>query len=252
MTPLHIHAEQGDVAPVVLLPGDPGRAERIAARLDSAVCYSRNRGLLGFTGNLPAPAFPPSHPSPPSSPIRLSIQTTGMGAPSTAIISEELLELGARVLVRVGTSGGARQTVRPGDLIVATASVPLDGTTAAYVGGAPYAPAASFAVARALADAADRSGATCHAGLVATDDAFYHPDPVHFSTWAARGVLAFEMEASALFTVCAIKGAHAGCLLTVSNTVGALDWLTDDDREAAIDRMIAVALDAIPALTALT
>ncbi len=74
--PLHIHAQPGAVAPVVLLPGDPGRSERIAGRLDGAACYNRNRGLLGFTGTTAG--------------IPVSVQTTGMGAPSTAIVAEEL------------------------------------------------------------------------------------------------------------------------------------------------------------------
>lgn len=233
--PLHLLAEPGDLAPVVFLPGDPGRAERIAARLTDARAYSRNRGLLGFTGAIDG--------------TPISVQTTGMGAPSTAIVAEELIQLGAQVLVRVGTCGGVAATARPGDLIVATASCPLDGTTAALVRGAPYAPAASFAVTRCLVAAAEARGLPIHTGLIATDDAFYNPEPDHESVWAARGVLAFEMEASALFTVAAIRGIHAGCLLAVSNTSGALDWLGGDGREAATDRMIDVALAAAPGLT---
>ena len=232
--PLHIHAEPADLAPVVLLPGDPGRAERIAGRLDGAVCYTRNRGLLGWTGEYQG--------------ARVSVQTTGMGAPSTAIIAEELIELGACVLVRVGTSGGTHANVRPGDLIVATASCPLDGTTHAYLEGLPYAPVAHFGVTRALVDAATVHGYAPHAGLVATEDAFYHPEPDHAARWAARGVLAFEMEASALFTVAALRGVAAGCLLTVSNSSKALDWIGGDTLDSAIDRMIDVALASVPTL----
>ena len=97
--PIHVTAQPGDVAPVVLLPGDPGRAERIAARLDGAACYTRNRGLLGFTGRMGG--------------VPVSVQTTGMGAPATAIVAEELLTLGTRVLVRVGICGGVGARVRP-------------------------------------------------------------------------------------------------------------------------------------------
>jgi purine-nucleoside phosphorylase len=235
--PLHILAEPDQIARVALLPGDPARAERIAARLEGVSCYNRNRGLLGFTGRWRG--------------VPVSVQTTGMGAPAAAIVAEELIELGARVLVRVGTCGGARPEVRPGDLIVATAAVPLDGTTAAYVRGAPYAPVASFAVTRALADAAHLAGAAYHTGLIATDDAFYHPDPDHYAARAARGVLAFEMEAAALMTVAALRRVHAGCLLAVSNTVGAADWLTDVSRDQAIDRLIDVVLSALPALVSI-
>jgi purine-nucleoside phosphorylase len=232
--PLHIHASPADIAPVVFLPGDPGRAERIAGRLAGTTCYTRFRGLLGFTGEAGG--------------VRVSVQTTGMGAPSASIIAEELIQLGAKVLVRVGTAGGVGESVRPGDLVIATASCPLDGATRAYLDGEPYAPAAAFTVTRALVDAAAALGYPPHTGLIATEDAFYHPEPGHAEKWAARGVLAFEMEASALFTIAALRRAAAGCLLTVSNTSKALDWLGGDTLDDAIGRMIAVALAAAPAL----
>lgn len=232
--PIHVRAEQGDVAPIVLLPGDPGRAERIAGSLSNSVRYSDNRSLLGFTGLVNG--------------VPLSVQTTGMGAPSAAIVVEELIQLGARVLVRAGTCGGVAGGARPGDLVIATASCPLDGTTRAYLAGAPYAPAASFAVTRALVDTAADRGLTPHVGLIATEDAFYHPEPEHAAIWSARGVLAFEMEASALFTIAALRGVSAGCILTVSNSSKQLDWLGGDSLDMAIDRMIAVALAATPAL----
>lgn len=234
--PIHIHARPDDVAPLVFLPGDPARAEMLAARLHRPVCYNRHRGLLGFTGEAAG--------------TRVSVQTTGMGAPSAAIVAEELLRLGARVLVRVGTCGGLGG-VAPGELVVATASCPLDGTTARYLGGDPYAPAASFVVTRALVDAAHALGLSPRVGLIATEDVFYNPDPRHQDTWAARGVLAFEMEASALFTVAALRGAHAGCLLAVSNTSGAPDWLEGTGLQHAVERMLDVALAAVPALAAL-
>jgi purine-nucleoside phosphorylase len=233
--PIHVKAEPGEIAPVVLLPGDPGRTERIAARLSGARCYTRHRGLLGFTGETAG--------------VRISVQTTGMGAPSAAIVTEELLQLGVRVLVRVGTAGGVGESVRPGDLVIATASCPLDGTSRAYLDGEAYAPSASFAVTRALVDAAAGLGLPYHAGLIATEDAFYHTEPGHAEKWSSRGVLAFEMEASALFTIAALRSALAGCILTVSNTSKALDWISGDSLDAAVDRMIGTALAAAPALT---
>ena len=228
--PIHIHANDGDVAPVVLLPGDPGRAERIAERLEGAVCYNRNRGLLGFTG---------LHRG-----ARLSVQTTMMGAPTTAIVAEELVQLGAGTLIRIGTAGALGEGVDPGDLLVATASSPLDGTTAGYLEGRPYAPAASFAVVRALVAAAEVLQITPHVGAIVTDDVFYHPDADRLGAWAAFGGLAVEMEASALFTVAARHGLRAGALLTVSNFVGAAVWLEPAELQRAVDRMIDVALAA--------
>ena len=233
--PIHIHARDGDVAPVVLLPGDPGRAERIAARLEGAVCYNRNRALLGFTG---------MHGG-----TRVSVQTTMMGTPSTAIVAEELVQLGARTLIRVGTAGALGAQVNPGDLVVVTASSPLDATTAAYLEGRPFAPAASFAVVRALVAAAEARSIQHHVGPIVTDDVFYHPDERRLRTWAEHGALAVEMEASALFTVAARHGLGAGALLTVSNFVGAAVWLDPATLSRAVDRMIDVALDAAVAVS---
>ena len=104
--------------------------------------------------------------------------------------------------------------------MIATAACPLDGTTKQYVGGDEYAPAASYSVVTALVSAALLSGARHHVGLVATEDALYAVAPEWTETWAARGVLAQEMEASAVFTVAALRGLEAGCILTASNSAG--------------------------------
>ncbi|MBI4571486.1 MAG: purine-nucleoside phosphorylase [Chloroflexi bacterium] len=232
MTPIHIRAQPGDVAPIVLLPGDPGRATRVAERLEHARCYNENRGLLGYTGRYKGAA--------------VSVQTTGMGAPAAAIVVEELALLGARTVIRIGTCGGTRPEIEATDLIVVTAACPLDGTTRQYLDGDPYAPAATYRVVRALAESA--SGGRHHVGLVATVDTLYSVTPAWRETWAARGVLAQEMEASAVFTVAALRGLEAGCLLTVSNAAGQHERLRDDALLPAIDRMIEVALEAALAL----
>jgi purine-nucleoside phosphorylase len=228
--PIHIHADEGSVAPIVLLPGDPARTERIASRLDSAVLYNQNRGLIGFTGTYHG--------------VRVSVQTTMMGAPSTAIVTEELIQLGARTLIRVGTAGALGAGVNPGDLLVATASTPLDGTTQGYLEGRPYAPAAAYTVVRALMTAAENLGAVPHVGPVITDDVFYHPDADRLAAWTAFGALAVEMEASALFTVAARHNLSAGAILTISNFVGAAAWLAPDDLQRSVDLAITIALDA--------
>lgn len=232
--PVHIHATAGDLAPVVLLPGDPGRARRTAARLDGGRCYNENRGLLGFSGSY--------HGRP------VSVQTTGMGAPAAAIVAEELIQLGAKTLIRIGTAGGASERVHAGELVVATASVPLDGTTRAYLAGEPYAPVADFGTVSALVQAAAAACVPHHIGLIATGDALYAESEDHAARWAARGVLAFEMEASALFTVAALRGVRAGCLVVVTNAAGAYEWLEGEAYAAAEARLLQVALDAAAAL----
>ena len=233
-TPVHIRARTGDVAPIVLLPGDPGRATRVAERLDGARCYNEYRGLLGYTGSYRG--------------TPVSVQTTGMGAPSAAIVVEELAMLGARTVIRIGTCGGAQPKIRPTDLIVATSAYPLDGTTRQYLGDDPDTPEATARVVGALTEAAERLDARYHVGLVATEDALYAVTADWAKTWASRGVLAQEMEASAILTVAALRGLEAGCLLTASNSAGEHERLPDDELLPAIDRMIEVALEAAMAL----
>ena len=124
MSPIHVRAHPGDVAERVLLPGDPGRAEWIAKTfLQNPRRYNDHRGLWGYTGLYKG--------------VPVSVQTTGMGTPSAAIVVEELVRLGARVLVRVGTAGAASSDLAPGELIVAQGAVPLDGTTRQYLEGRP-------------------------------------------------------------------------------------------------------------------
>jgi purine-nucleoside phosphorylase len=233
--PVHIRARPADVAPVVLLPGDPGRATRVAARLENARCYNDNRGLLGYTGTYGG--------------TDVSVQTTGMGAPSAAIVVEELAMLGARAGIRIGTCGGTREDIRPTDLIVADAAAAFDGTTRQYMGD-NYEPKATERVVRALVRAAQAAGARHHVGPVATEDALYAVTPQTHDQLAARGLLAQEMEASAVFTVAALRGLEAGCLLTVSNAAGQHERLSDGELVPAIDGMIAVALEAAVALRA--
>jgi DeoD family purine-nucleoside phosphorylase len=242
MPQIHLHAEPGDYAPAVLLPGDPGRARRIAERfdggLDGARLVNENRGLLGYTGAVGGRP--------------VSVQTTGMGPPSMAIVTEELLRLGAQQLIRVGTTGALRSEIALGDLIIATASSPTDGVTATFMGGKPYAPAADFALTHALVHAAERRGVPFRVGPIATIDVFshYHPDPNFVRPWRDAGALAVEMEASALFYLAASRGVQAACLGVVVDIDSGEEnqehtYLSEDALNAAVDRMIDVALDAI-------
>lgn len=237
MPQIHLRAEEGDYAPLVLLPGDPNRARRISDRFDagSARLVNEHRGLLGFTGTYRG--------------APVSVQTTGMGTPSLSIVVEELLRLGANRLIRVGTCGGIAPGMRTGDLVVATAACAVDGATQTYLHGEPYAPAADFALTRALVDAAREGGIEARTGLVASVDVFYNTDDDYARRWRERGVLAFEMEASALFFLAARAGVRAGCVLTVSDVLTdevttEESYLPLEELERATDRMIDVALAA--------
>lgn len=227
---MHVRAEPGLVAPRVLLPGDPGRAEWIARTyLEGAALYNTHRGLLGYTGRYKG--------------VPVSVQATGMGAPSAAIVVEELIQLGARVLVRVGTCGAVESGLEPAELVVVQGAVPLDGTTRQYLEGLPYAPVPDLEVFLALLRSARALGVPHRAGLVATEDAFY-ATPEKARAWAAYGVLAFEMEASALFLIAKMRRVRAGAVLTVSNRVGDSDVVPPEVLQEGVRRMTEVALEA--------
>lgn len=237
MTQLHVRAEPGAIAPAVLLPGDPDRATLIAETLlDDPVLYNSHRHLLGYTGSYRG--------------VPVSVQTTGMGCPSLAIVVEEIVRLGASRLIRIGTCGAVATDVAPGDLIVATASVANEGTSRQYLAGTAYAPAADFATTRALEQAANASGRKCHVGLIQTEDAFYATGPADVPVMASRGVLAIEMEASALFTLAALRKVTAGCMLVTSNNIGDERLLEADELKAAVIDMVRATLDAVVTLDA--
>lgn len=237
MSQLHVRAEPGSVAPDVLLPGDPDRATLIAENLfDAPRLYNEHRHLLGYTGGYRG--------------LEVSVQSTGMGCPSLAIVVEELVRLGAKRLVRIGTCGAISPDVSPGDLVVATASVANEGTTRQYLGGDGYAPAADFELTSALHAAAGRTGRRTHTGLIRTDDAFYAVAPEDVPDMAARGILAVEMEASALFTLAALRGVKAGCILVASNNIGDDRLLEAEALRAAVLDMVAATLDALSDTTA--
>ena len=241
MPQIHLNAEPGDYAPLVLIPGDPNRATTIASRFDGGLENARlvndNRGLVGYTGTVNGRP--------------VSVQTSGMGTPSIGIVVEELLRLGARQFIRLGTTGALRDSINLGDLVIATSSSPTDGATQTFMGHHPYAPAADFYLTRALVAAAERLGVPHHVGPIASIDVFshYHPDPQFVRPWRDAGALAVEMEASVLFYLAATRGAQAACLgVAVDIDTGEENqehtYLSPEDLAAAVDRMIDVAFAA--------
>ncbi|HEX2728298.1 MAG TPA: DeoD-type purine-nucleoside phosphorylase [Rubrobacteraceae bacterium] len=237
MSPVHVRAEPGDFAESVLLPGDPRRAKYIAENFfDDARLVTEERGMLGYTGTYKGEP--------------VSVQTTGMGCPSASIVTEELIQLGVKNLLRVGTCGGYHQDLQLGDLIVATAATPQDGTVSSITQGVPYAPAAHFDLVHAAHHAAEAAGRRTFMGPIVSSDLFYDPEDDPAQMWGNLGVLAVEMEAAAIFTIAAMHGVKAGCLLTVSDTIGreAVVRIEDSDLKDAVDNMMALALDTLNAL----
>ena len=236
MSPIHVRAEPGEFAESVLLPGDPLRAKYIAANFfEDAKLVTEERGMLGYTGTYKGEP--------------VSVQATGMGCPSASIVAEEVIQLGAKNLLRVGTCGGYSEDLRLGDLIVATSATPNDGTVSSLTGGVPYAPAAHFDVVHAAYHAGEGAGRRTFVGPIVSSDLFYDPVEAPERLWGDLGVLAVEMEASAVFTIAAMHGVRAGCLLTVSDTIGAeVVRISDEELRGAVDNMMELALDTLNAL----
>ena len=235
--PIHLRAEPGDYADACLLPGDPLRAQYIAETyLDDAKQVNDERGLLGFTGSYEGK--------------RVSVQGTGMGCPTAAIVMEELVMLGVKRFLRVGTCGGLRGDLQIGDLIVALSAVPADGTSRHYVGGEPHAPTASWDLVHGAVHTAKELGVPVRIGPVVSSDTFYDPDTERHGRWSQRGILAVEMEASVLFTIGALRSVDTGCLLVVSDYAvhgDAVARISDEELQAAVDRMTQLALATLVA-----
>jgi purine-nucleoside phosphorylase len=230
--PIHVRAEPGDYAEACLLPGDPLRAKYIAETyLDDPVQRNSERGMLGYTGTWQGKP--------------VSVQSSGMGCPSAAIVIEELIQLGVKKIIRVGTCGGLQPHHALGDLIVALTAVPQDGTVQTYV-KEPHCPTADWELVHSAVHAAKEAGQEMHVGPIVSSDVFYNPDGGQYERWSARGILAVEMEAAVLFTIGALRKIQAGCLLTVSDIVveGEFKRISDDELRAAVDRMTRIALAA--------
>jgi DeoD family purine-nucleoside phosphorylase len=233
--PIHLRADPGDYAEACLLPGDPLRAQYIAETFFSEPRQvNGERGMLGFTG-----AFNGRH---------VSVQASGMGCPSAAIVIEELAMLGVKRIVRVGTCGGLQPDMKLGDLIVAISAVASD-STAAHLVPEPHTPTADWGLVHSTVHAAKELGKPVRVGPIVSTDLFYNPDDGQYARWSARGILAVEMEAAVLFTLGALKGVRAGCLLTVSDVVveGEFVRISDDEMRAAVDQMTELALTTVTA-----
>lgn len=225
----------GDVAEVALLSGSPERVKLIAAALESAERVGAKRGYAVYSGTYEG--------------ARLSIATSGVGAPSLAIAVEELGACGARTFMRVGSCASIAEGVAVGDVVVAHAAVCDEGLSRYY---APpnLPPVASPRVVAAQMAAAERLGVPVHVGLARSTDSFYEGERTAdvIERWSALGVLAFEMETSALFTVAAVRGWEAGSILVPGSNlvtdVATYRGEATEEFRLGQDRMMAVALAA--------
>jgi uridine phosphorylase len=224
---IHLHPT-APLAERVLLPGDPGRALALAqSLLEQPRMFNHNRGLWGYTGD--APDGEP-----------LTIQATGMGGPSAAIVLAELIALGARRAIRVGTCGALTPSLALGDLVIARESICADGTSRALGAGE------RAAADRPLTEALERSAPSASTGTIVSVDLFYKRESGRRSD--ACGALAVEMEAAALFTLGAAEAVPVACLLAVTDTFdssGGRTRIDDHPLRSASARMGAAALAAL-------
>lgn len=229
----HIAAAPGQIAPTVLMPGDPLRARWIAETfLEDATCYNEVRGMLGYTGTWQGKP--------------VSVQGSGMGQPSLSIYANELFQdYDVQQVVRVGSCGALTDKVALRDVVLASGACTDSSMNRIRFHGQDYAPVADFELLRKAHDAAQaRTDVTTHVGLILSGDSFYHPRPEMSEPLVAHGVLAVEMEASALYTLAASYGRRALAICTVSDHLVSGEETTSAEREQGFSAMVEIALAA--------
>ncbi|MDP3951497.1 purine-nucleoside phosphorylase [Microbacterium sp.] len=230
----HITAEHGQIAPIVLFPGDPLRAKWIAETfLEDAVLYSETRGMLGFTGTWNG--------------HRVSVQGSGMGQPSMAIYATELFkDYDVQTIVRVGSCGALTERLAVRDIIIANGACTDSGINRVRFNGLDYAPVADFSLLRAAVEASEEMtlDAAVHVGLLFSSDQFYSTRPELTEPFVAHGALGVEMETSGLYTLAAYYGRRALSICTVSDHIVTGAETTAQEREQTFGDMIEIALRA--------
>ncbi|RKE98166.1 purine-nucleoside phosphorylase [Ichthyenterobacterium magnum] len=229
----HIGAQKGDIAEVVLLPGDPMRAKWIAETfLESPKLYNDVRGMLGYTGTYKG--------------NRVSVQGTGMGIPSTLIYCHELItNYGVKNLIRVGSAGSYKETVKIRDIVIAMAASSTSGINNSRFINSDYAPTANFELFMKAALYAKNNNIDIKAGNVLSADVFYEDDFNSYKKWADFGVLCVEMETAGLYTIAAKHNVKALSILTISDSLVTKESTSASDRESTFKTMIEIALSTV-------
>jgi purine-nucleoside phosphorylase len=230
---IHIGARAtGDIAPTVLMPGDPYRARWAAQTLlEAPRLVNEVRGMLGYTGSWKG------HP--------VTIHGSGMGMASLSIYAHELIrDYGARTLIRIGSAGAMQDRVALRDIVIATAASSVSTPSRSVFTRVNFAPSADFGLMRAAWAAAEARGVPVHAGAIHSSDAFYGEHPEVVEVLSAHGVLAVEMETAELYTVAARHGVRALSILTISDHLRRHEALSSAERETGFRTMVEIALEA--------
>ena len=236
----HLLVEPGDCHDIALIPGDPGRVDRIAEQCTNVEPLAENREYKLVNAEYED--------------TPLTICSTGIGCPSAAIAIEELNAVGVETVIRCGTTGALQSNIEIGDMVVATAAAKEEGTTKRYE-SAVYPAAPDYDVLSALVDAAEANDEDIHVGPIVSDDAFYAESDEYVDDWAAANLLAIEMEAAAVFSLARRKGMGAGAICTVDgNLVEGTQKGADGDEELPpkarnnVERAITITLEAATTL----
>ncbi len=231
MKHLHIQANQGDIAELVLLPGDPLRAEFIAnTYLENAKKYNDVRGMWGFTGTYKGK--------------RVSVQGSGMGMPSASIYYHELIkEYGAKKLVRIGSCGSIQDDVNLRDVIIASSACTNSKMVERRFFGHTYAPTSDFFLLKKAYEVAQEKNIKVHVGSLLSSDLFYDETGEDITRWAEYGVLGVEMEAAELLTIAKKYKVQALAICTVSDHILKGGEVSAQDRQESFTQMMEIALE---------
>ncbi|WP_435065600.1 nucleoside phosphorylase [Halobaculum sp. EA56] len=236
----HLLVDEGDVHEVALVPGNPDRVDRIADHCEESELVSENREYRVVNAVYEG--------------VDLTICSTGIGCPSAAIAVEELHNVGVETVIRVGTCGGLQTDVEIGDMVVATGSAKEEGTSKRYE-SETYPAVPDYDTLTALVDAAEANDEEVHVGPIVSDDAFYNESDEYVADWERAGLLAIEMEASAVFSLARRRGMNAGAICTADgNLVAGTQKGADSEEELPekaknnVGRAIDIALDAVASL----
>ncbi len=236
----HLLVEEGDVHEIAIIPGDPGRVDRIADLCDDSEVVAQNREYKVVNAEYEG--------------CELTICSTGIGCPSAAIAVEELSRVGVDTFLRCGTCGGLQSDVEIGDMVVASGAAKEEGTSKRYE-SANYPAVPDYDALTELVDAAERNGEDVHVGPIVSDDAFYNESDDYVHDWEDANLLAIEMEAATVFSLARRKGLRAGAICTVDgNLVEGTQKGADSDDELPekaknnVERAIKITLEAVTAL----
>ncbi len=236
----HLLIEEGDVHETAIIPGDPGRVDRIADLCDDAELVAENREYKLVNA---------SYEGDP-----LTICSTGIGCPSAAIAVEELSRVGVETFIRCGTCGALQEGMEIGDMVVANGAAKEEGTSKRYE-SAVYPAVPDYDVLAALVDAAEANDEDIHVGPIVSDDAYYNESDAFVDDWEAANLLAIEMEAATVFSLARRKGLRAGAICTVDgNLVEGTQKGADSEDELPekardnVERAIRITLNAVVSL----